>query len=87
MEPAAAGSMTDDPDGDAMSGARLRPSEARGPSGLARQLVARVPASLVVMATNSGWLLTSTAMRLLVGFVTTIWLTRYLGPESFGLYS
>ena len=29
----------------------------------------------------------STGVQMLVGFVTAVWLTRYLGPESFGLYS
>jgi len=50
-------------------------------------LVSRLPHSLRVMATNSGWLLTSTTIRLIVGFLTTVWLTRYLGPSAFGLYS
>jgi O-antigen/teichoic acid export membrane protein len=39
------------------------------------------------MAENSGWLLASHVIRLTVGFVTVVWLTRYLGPEAFGLYS
>jgi O-antigen/teichoic acid export membrane protein len=50
-------------------------------------LVSRLPGALIVMAANSGWLLASTTIRLFVGFLTTVWLTRYLGPDGFGLYS
>jgi len=51
------------------------------------QLSARLPEPLVRMATNSGWLFTRAVLRLAVGFITAVWLARYLGPESFGLYS
>lgn len=55
--------------------------------GLLSRLRSRLPPALVLMATNSGWLLTGTAIRLAVSFLTTVWLTRYLGPAGFGLYS
>ena len=51
------------------------------------RLLARAPGPLRTMATNSGWLITGTGVRMLVGLVTAVWLTRYLGPTDFGLFS
>lgn len=36
---------------------------------------------------NSSWLTTDKLLRLVVGTPITIWIARYLGPESFGLLS
>lgn len=45
------------------------------------------PGAAKTIASNSGWLLAHTAIRMAISLVTAVWLTRYLGPESFGLYS
>lgn len=36
---------------------------------------------------NTGWLLADRVLRLGVGLIVSIWFSRYLGPEQFGLYS
>lgn len=36
---------------------------------------------------NTGWLFADRVLRLGVGLVVGIWVSRYLGPEQFGLYS
>jgi len=37
--------------------------------------------------TNTGWLFADNILRMGVGLLVTIWVTRYLGPEQFGLLS
>ena len=37
------------------------------------------------MVASSGWLLTERMTRHIVGFLTGIWVARYLGPEQYGL--
>jgi O-antigen/teichoic acid export membrane protein len=46
-----------------------------------------MPPALRSMAGNSGWLLASSTVQITIGVVTAVWLTRYLGPERFGVYS
>lgn len=41
-------------------------------------------AQLAAMARNSGWLLLGYALRILLTFVMTAWVARYLGPRDFG---
>ena len=36
---------------------------------------------------NTGWLFIDKALRMGVGFFVTVWITRYLGPEKYGLLS
>ena len=36
---------------------------------------------------NTGWLLAERIIRMGIGFSVSIWVTRYLGPEQFGLLS
>jgi PST family polysaccharide transporter len=36
---------------------------------------------------NTGWLFLDRALRMGVGFFVTVWITRYLGPEKYGLLS
>lgn len=36
---------------------------------------------------NAGWLFADKVLRLVVGLIVSIWVTRYLGPEQFGLLS
>ncbi|MBJ6727026.1 flippase [Geomesophilobacter sediminis] len=36
---------------------------------------------------NTGWLFFDKALRMGVGFLITVWVTRYLGPERYGLLS
>ena len=36
---------------------------------------------------NSTWLIADKVVRILVGFSVGIWMARYLGPESFGVFS
>ncbi|NWF88260.1 MAG: flippase [Ignavibacteriaceae bacterium] len=36
---------------------------------------------------NTSWLIVERVMRLMLAFLTTILIVRYLGPEKFGLYS
>lgn len=36
---------------------------------------------------NTGWLFFDKALRMGVGFFVTVWVTRYLGPEKYGLFS
>jgi polysaccharide transporter, PST family len=36
---------------------------------------------------NTGWLLADRVLRMGVGLVVSVWVSRYLGPERFGLYS
>jgi O-antigen/teichoic acid export membrane protein len=49
----------------------------------------RVRASplLARIASNAGWLSGEVGLRLLVGLTVGVWLTRYMGPERFGLYN
>jgi O-antigen/teichoic acid export membrane protein len=43
--------------------------------------------SLQQVIGNTGWLFTEKILRLGVGLLVSIWVTRYLGPEQFGLLS
>src|SRR3990167_8646070 len=36
---------------------------------------------------NSSWLLLDNIVRLCGGFVLTVWLARYLGPQQFGVFN
>lgn len=36
---------------------------------------------------NTGWLFADNILRMVSGLLVTVWLTRYLGPEKFGLLS
>ena len=36
---------------------------------------------------NTSWLIAEKILRITVGFIVGIWVTRYLGPERFGLFS
>lgn len=36
---------------------------------------------------NTGWLFGERMVRLLVGLLVGVWVTRYLGPERYGIYS
>ncbi|WP_019615907.1 flippase [Psychromonas ossibalaenae] len=36
---------------------------------------------------NTSWLLAEKVLRMSVGLVVTVWVTRYLGPENFGIFS
>ena len=36
---------------------------------------------------NTGWMFIDKALRMGVGFFVTVWITRYLGPEQYGLLS
>jgi polysaccharide transporter, PST family len=36
---------------------------------------------------NTGWLFVDKMLRMGVGFFVTVWITRYLGPEKYGLLS
>lgn len=36
---------------------------------------------------NTGWLMGERIFRLLVGLLVGVWVTRYLGPENYGIYS
>jgi O-antigen/teichoic acid export membrane protein len=36
---------------------------------------------------NASWLLCEKILRMSVGLFVSIWVTRYLGPDQFGLYS
>lgn len=36
---------------------------------------------------NTGWLFADKVLRMGVGFFVTVWITRYLGPEKYGLLS
>jgi PST family polysaccharide transporter len=40
---------------------------------------------LQAVLNNSGWLAADRLMRLIIGMPITIWIARYLGPNSFGL--
>ena len=42
---------------------------------------------LLIILTNTGWLVTDRILRLGMGLVVAIWIARYLGPEQFGTYS
>jgi O-antigen/teichoic acid export membrane protein len=39
------------------------------------------------MLSNSSWLFLENAARMVIGFTVGVWLTRYLGPEKFGVLS
>ncbi len=54
---------------------------------LRERLSARASPTLLGVASNGGWLMAGSALKMAVGFITAVWLTRYLGPESFGVYS
>jgi O-antigen/teichoic acid export membrane protein len=43
--------------------------------------------SLQNVISNTGWLFTDNILRMGIGFLVGIWVTRYLGPERFGLLS
>lgn len=47
----------------------------------------RVRPQLRKVAGNTSWLLVDKTVRLVVGLVVGVWLARYLGPESFGIYN
>ena len=55
------------------------------PSGVRRWVAGRI--ELQAAAGNAGWLMFEKILRLGVGFVVTLWVARYLGPEDFGSLS
>ena len=52
------------------------------PARLRRKLTGR--SSLFAVVHNSGWLLFDRGVRLVIGMLVGIWVTRYLGPAQFG---
>lgn len=52
------------------------------PAALAKRLEGRT--SLQQAIHNTGWLFADNILRMAVGFLVSIWITRYLGPEKFG---
>jgi O-antigen/teichoic acid export membrane protein len=52
-----------------------------------RAALEKIPAPVSRMAANGGWLGVGTVLRMGINLVAGIWLTRYLGPASYGLYA